>query len=118
MPSHGSPWQRSRVEGVAQKNGTILNSKKFLVVLEPEFLKMPTPRRTATPDYRALFESAPGLFLVLDVQFRVIAGTGDYLQATKTRREEIIGRSLFDVFPAHPTDVSADLRTSLETVLE
>ncbi|HYG49284.1 MAG TPA: PAS domain-containing protein, partial [Flavobacteriales bacterium] len=62
-------------------------------------------------DYRELFESSPGLFLVLkpDTPFFTILDASDaYLQATMTRREEIIGRALFDVFPDNPDDKNAD----------
>jgi signal transduction histidine kinase/CheY-like chemotaxis protein len=45
-----------------------------------------------------------------------------YLQATMTRREEILGRDLFDVFPDNPDDQAAtgtaNLRASLERVLK
>jgi signal transduction histidine kinase len=73
------------------------------------------------PNYQLLFESAPGAYLVLDPDFRIIAVTDSYLAATKTVREVIIGRELFDVFPDNPDDPAAtgerNLRASLETVL-
>src|SRR5256885_11923182 len=55
-------------------------------------------------DYRQLFESAPGLYCVLDCDFRTVAASDAYLRATMTTREEIVGKSLFDVFPAGPVD--------------
>ena len=68
-----------------------------------------------------LFESAPGLYLVLTPDLRIVAASDAYLQATMTRRKEILGRELFDVFPDNPDDPSAtgvrNLRTSLERVL-
>src|ERR1051326_4154273 len=79
-------------------------------------------RVSATPDYRVLFESAPGLYVVLDLQFRVIAVTDAYLEATRTQRQELVGRSLFDVFPNPPADSNgggvSNLRTSLTAALE
>ena len=51
-------------------------------------------------DFRQLFESAPGLYCVLDRDFRTVAASDAYLRATMTTREEIVGKSLFDVFPA------------------
>ncbi len=51
-------------------------------------------------DYRTLFESAPGSYLVVSIaDLRIVAVTSAYLQATLTRRDEIIGRGIFDVFP-------------------
>jgi PAS domain S-box-containing protein len=75
-----------------------------------------------TPDFRALFESAPGLYLVLSPDFTIVAVSNAYLQATMTHREEILGRGIFDVFPDNPDDPTAtgvqNLRASLERVLE
>lgn len=74
-----------------------------------------------TPDFRALFESAPGLYLVLTPELRIAAASDAYLQATMTRREEILGRDLFEVFPDNPEDTEAsgtrNLRASLDRVL-
>ena len=53
-------------------------------------------------DFRALFEAAPGLYLVLDPDLRIVAASDAYLQATMTRRGEIMGRGIFDVFPDNP----------------
>jgi signal transduction histidine kinase/ActR/RegA family two-component response regulator len=72
-------------------------------------------------DFRIFFESAPGLYLVLERDLRIVAATDAYLKATMTKREEIVGRYLFDVFPDNPEDPGAtgtrNLRTSLATVL-
>src|SRR5688500_11056629 len=75
------------------------------------------------PDFRALFESAPGLYLVLtpDPNFMIVAVSENYLRATMTRREAILGRGLFEVFPDNPDDPSAsgtsNLRASLNRVV-
>src|SRR5919198_5806350 len=72
------------------------------------------------PDFRALFEAAPGLYLVLDPDLRIVAASDSYLEATMTRREDILGRNIFDVFPDNPDDPAAtgvaNLRDSLERV--
>jgi hypothetical protein len=61
------------------------------------------------PDYKTLFEQAPGLYMILDPNLRIIAVSNAYLEATQTRRTEIVGRFVFDVFPEHPKDdASAD----------
>ncbi|MGA2011431.1 MAG: ATP-binding protein [Solirubrobacteraceae bacterium] len=59
------------------------------------------------PDFRALFETAPGLYLVLDPDLRIVAVSDAYLAATMTRRAEILGRGIFDVFPDNPDDETA-----------
>ena len=72
-------------------------------------------------DFRLIFESAPGAYLVLDTEFRIVAVTDAYLVATHTTREGLIGRMIFDAFPDNPNDPDAtgtrNLRASLETVL-
>jgi signal transduction histidine kinase/ActR/RegA family two-component response regulator len=80
---------------------------------------MPRP-----PDFRALFESAPGLYLVLAPdapRFTIVAVSDAYLRATMTERAAILGRGLFEVFPDNPGDPHAtgtrNLAASLERVL-
>jgi len=74
------------------------------------------------PDFQALFESAPELCLVLRPDLTIVAVSDSYLRATMTKREEILGRGIFDVFPDDPADATAtgvhNLRASLERVLQ
>jgi signal transduction histidine kinase/CheY-like chemotaxis protein len=74
----------------------------------------------AALDFRSLFESAPGLYLILDRDLRIAAVTDAYLRATMTEREAIVGRGIFDVFPDDPDDPAAtgeaNLRASLDRV--
>jgi len=78
-------------------------------------------RSLPTPDFRALFESAPGFYLVLTPDLTIVAVSDAYLQATMTKRAEILDRGFFDVFPANPDDPGAtgvsNLSASLERVL-
>ncbi len=71
--------------------------------------------------FQRLFESAPGLYLVLSPDLLIVAVSNAYLSATMTHRETILGRYLFDVFPDNPDDPTAtgvnNLRHSLKTVL-
>lgn len=73
--------------------------------------------------FQRFFESSPHPYLVLQPSpsFTILAVNENYLSATGTQREAILGRGLFDVFPDNPDDVSAtgssDLRSSLERVL-
>lgn len=72
-------------------------------------------------DFRTLFESAPGAYLVLSLDLRIVAVSGSYLRATMTTRDNIIGRPLFEVFPDNPNDLHANgtsnLRASLDRVI-
>jgi signal transduction histidine kinase len=58
---------------------------------------------------------------VLDPDFQIVAVTDAYLAATMTKREAIVGKGLFEVFPDNPSDPNAtgmrNLRSSLDTVL-
>lgn len=69
------------------------------------------------PDFKALFEAVPGLYLVLDPRLRIVAVSDAYAQATMTRREEILGRGIFDVFPDNPDDPHATGVRNLEASL-
>ncbi len=73
-------------------------------------------------DFRALFEAAPDLYLVLAPDLTIVAVSDAYLRATLTVREAILGRSLFEVFPDNPDDATAtgvaNLRASLSRVLK
>ncbi|MCA1584860.1 MAG: PAS domain-containing protein [Acidobacteria bacterium] len=72
-------------------------------------------------DFRALFESAPGCYLVLRPDLTIVAVSDAYLRATMTRREDILGHHLFEVFPDNPGDPDAtgvaNLNASLQRVL-
>ncbi len=74
------------------------------------------------PHFRNLFESAPNPYLVLDRDLKIVAVNDCYLNATLTKRSEILGRGIFDVFPDNPDDLEAtgvgNLRASLERVLQ
>ena len=73
------------------------------------------------PDFEALFNTAPNLYLVLDPGLRIVAVNDAYCRATKTERAAVLDRGLFEVFPDNPDDPDADgvrnLRASLERVL-
>ena len=71
-------------------------------------------------DTRSLFDSLPGLFLVLTPEFNVVTGSDAYFAATMIKRGEVTGRNMFDIFPDNPDDPSkgsVNVRASLERVL-
>ncbi|MGZ3773318.1 MAG: ATP-binding protein [Pseudobdellovibrionaceae bacterium] len=79
-------------------------------------------KKIPNPDFQVLFESAPGLYLVLTRELYIVAVSDAYLAATMTKRDQIIGRYLFDVFPDNPADPNAtgvrNLNASLKRVLD
>ena len=60
----------------------------------------------STDHYHRLFESSPSSFLILlpDADFTIVAVTDDYLSDTLTKRENILGKPVFEVFPDNPTE--------------
>jgi len=74
-------------------------------------------------NYQAIFEAVPNLHLILapDLDFTILAASDAQLRATHTRREDSVGRPVFEVFRKNPDDPSefgtSVLRDSLERVL-
>lgn len=67
-------------------------------------------QKPSEPDFRALFESAPGLYLVLlpdAPRYTIVAVSDAYARQTRTTRQGLLGRGLFDVFPDNPDDPEA-----------
>ena len=80
------------------------------------------PDDPARPDYHTVFNGAPGNFLLLAPNLRILGVSDAYLAATMTARDQILGRGLFEIFPDNPDDPAADgvrnLRASLLRALE
>lgn len=79
-------------------------------------------KRTHSPDFKALFEYSPDLYLVLDPEFNIVDASNAYLKAAMVEKTNILGRNIFDVFPDNPNDPNAtgvqNLRASLLRVLK
>ncbi|WP_424356715.1 ATP-binding protein [Methanocella sp. MCL-LM] len=81
------------------------------------------PGTPCEPDFRRFFQGSPHPYLVLctDPDFTIVAVNDRYLEVTGTKREKIIGRGLFVVFPDNPLEAGttsvSDLRASLDRVL-
>lgn len=60
-------------------------------------------------DFTAVFESMPGLCLLLDTdqpKYTILAATNEYLIQMDRKRESLIGRGLFEVYPPNPEDIN------------
>lgn len=70
--------------------------------------------------YQLLFENAPGAFLILlpDEHFTIAAVSNAYLRDTLTKREQILGRPVFDVFPDNPHTPDANSTRNLAASLK
>lgn len=71
--------------------------------------------------FRSVFEASPALHLLLSRELIIVAVTEAYLNATMTKREQIIGKHIFKIFPDNPDDATAtgvrNLHASLNRVL-
>jgi PAS domain S-box-containing protein len=76
-------------------------------------------------DAQAMLNAVPGNHLIVRANapfFTIVGVTDAYTAVTFTKREEIIGRNLFDVFPDNPDDKEAsgvqNLANSLDYVIQ
>jgi signal transduction histidine kinase len=73
-------------------------------------------------DYQAILEAAPDLYLMLNSELHIVGVSEAYLRATLTKRDDVIGRWIFDVFPDNPDELEAtgvkNLSASLNRVLK
>src|SRR5262245_16901663 len=83
---------------------------------------MDDAKLAGVPDFQALFQAAPNLYLVLTPDLTIVAASDAYCRATKTDRASILGHGLFEIFPDNPDDPTAsgvsNLRASLARVLQ
>ncbi|MFP8951737.1 PAS domain S-box protein [Natrialbaceae archaeon A-arb3/5] len=83
--------------------------------------KRPKPETTEAT-FRRLFENVPGNYLIVQPgDYEIVAVSDAYLDATMTDRAEILGKTLFEIFPNNPDDPADgvdNLRESLERVTE
>ncbi|MEZ5233688.1 MAG: EAL domain-containing protein [Acidimicrobiales bacterium] len=77
-------------------------------------------RPATTPDMTTVFRQSPSHHLLLAPDLRILDATDGYLAVTMTRRTDIVGRHLFEVFPDNPDDGDAtgvrNLAASLDRV--
>lgn len=71
--------------------------------------------------YFDIFNATPFPYLLLDTDFDIVGVNEAYLEATLTKRDEIVGKNLFVVFPDNPHELNANgvsnLSHSLKTVI-
>ena len=68
---------------------------------------------TQSIDYMALFDASPYPYLLIAPDLKMIGVNQAYLNATGAKREDIVGRKIFEAFPA---DMSNPASTNVEEV--
>ncbi len=80
------------------------------------------PRPVSRPDFEQVFQLMPGMCLVLDPSFTIVAQNDEHARTTLTQGQQVIGRNLFAVYPDNPNDSGASglaaLRESLLRVMK
>jgi PAS domain-containing protein len=73
-------------------------------------------------DYKVIFNAMPGMCLILDAAFNILAQNDDHAKATLSVAKNVVGRNLFEAFPDNPYDSGASgvasVRQSLLKVLK
>lgn len=79
----------------------------------------PESRTIDIADLQRIFDALPGIFLVVanDADYTMVAASEDRLRATMTRRDEVIGRPLFEVYNGAEAPGVNLLRASLAEVV-
>jgi len=74
--------------------------------------------RLKTINFEALFSASPNPYVLLDLSLTIVGMNDAYLQATMRKREELVGRNMFDAFPSDPDSPShRQLRGSFDKVV-
>ncbi|VFB22295.1 PAS domain-containing protein [Pseudomonas fragi] len=72
--------------------------------------------------YKAIFEASPALYIVVDTDWNIVAVSDSYLKAAMLKREDILGKNVFEVLPDNPdapeVQGTAAFRASLERVVK
>ena len=75
-----------------------------------------------TKDYINMFEQSSEMLAVINTDFNILDVSNAFLEETKTKRENIIGKDIFHIFPNNPNDIEANgeakIRASFNRVLK
>ena len=69
-------------------------------------------------DFSALFAGIPTAYLVMDRDLVIVEANDAYLSLLGYRREQLVGRAVFEAFPPEPSALAADGSNPLQTSFE
>jgi PAS domain S-box-containing protein len=76
---------------------------------------------TKKPDFSALFAASPYPYLLIDTDFILIGVNPAYLRSTGRTADDILGKHIFEAFPANPADPEStnlsEVRASIELAI-
>ncbi len=79
------------------------------------------PQASPSFDLLSVFNAGPGATLLLSPAWVIVGASDDYLAATLTQRDIIVGQFIFDAFPDNPqtpaANAVANVRASLQQVM-
>jgi len=82
----------------------------------------PSARPAGQVDFELVFHLLPGMCLVLDPAFTILAQNAGHARATLSEGKNVVGQNLFAAFPDNPNHSAADgisnVRASLLKVLK
>jgi len=64
-------------------------------------------RMMTLSDYKALFRASPYPYLVMTPDLTIVGASGAYLRSVQRTEEELVGRYVFDAFPAEQSNLEA-----------
>jgi PAS domain S-box-containing protein len=73
---------------------------------------------SSLPDFQNIFETIPGMYLILAPDLSIVLVNGAFAAATMTKAEDIIGRNIFDVFPESTNTSEANSKTTITASFE
>ena len=76
------------------------------------------PATELGPDHRRLFAQIPSAYLVMDVDLVIVDANEAYLRLLGRRREDLVGRWVFDAFPPTADALDEDGRNPLQVSFE
>jgi PAS domain S-box-containing protein len=114
------PAQRQTLEAL------LISARRELALLESSLsgaegsplearLRRQGDAETIRQQFKPEFDASAHPYMLLDPApgLRIVDVNDAYARATFTRRDEVVGRSLFDIFPDNPDDALADGVTNL-----
>lgn len=79
-------------------------------------------KKLSNSQLQSILHATPDLYLILTPSFIIVDASDAYLKAVMLERRDMVGRSMFDVFPDNPDDPHAtgshNLRASLNNVIK